>query len=248
MTEQPLNASPEIPPPPARGRRRRGGSRGAGALRRRTAPPAANGALGLLLLAAGCAGDGGAASGAAGGGAAGAAPAIEISVERPVSPDGSGGLAAVAGVAPGAAPAAGSTAAPPAPEAFAELVPRLAVRDLGASLAFYRSLLGFEPVGGIDGGSGASGEPAERALLVRGAVRIALEETAAELGEAPSLATVGEEPAISIVLSVADAAAMFDRLADRAPLVSGLRDTAWGNREFALADPDGHVVVLSQPL
>jgi catechol 2,3-dioxygenase-like lactoylglutathione lyase family enzyme len=197
-------------------------------------------AAALLLLLAGCAREEPAAPAA---GAASEAPAIEIAVERPVL-SGAGG--------PSGAEADGAAGMPggaPAPEDFASLVPRLAVRDLAASAAFYRTLLGFEtvsePVGEPAGGPAATGG---RALLARGGVRIALEETASEPGEAPSLATAGEEPAIALVLSVADAAALFDRLADRAPLVRGLRDTAWGTREFALADPDGHVVVLSQPL
>lgn len=226
---------------------RRAKPRGARRCRRRIGSLTASDAL-LVLLVAACSGDPGAGARGLGDVAAGEAPPIEIAVERPVSPDGAGGLAGAAGGPAAGAPAAASTVAPLAPDGFAELVPRLAVRDLGASLAFYRGLLGFEPVAAAAGRPGASGEPAGRTVLVRGPVRIALEEAAAEVGEAPSLATAGEEPAISIVLSVADAAAMFDRLADRAPLVSGLRDTAWGTREFALADPDGHVVVLSQPL
>lgn len=191
--------------------------------RRRAAPslpgsPAGPAALlvGVALALAGCGGAGEEAPAAA---VAGGAPPLEIAVERPVG-------------SPGAATSApaGDPAAPSA------LTPRLAVRDVAASAAFYRELLGFV----VEGEPPAAGD--RRAVLRRGAMRIALESTAGRR------AAGGDEPAIVLVLTTTDASALFDRLADRASLVRGLSDTDRGNREFAIADPDGHVLVFSQGL
>lgn len=116
------------------------------------------------------------------------------------------------------------------------LTPRLPVSDLAASLVFYREVLGFELVAA----GGAPGEPEGWALLARGPARLELRQRQA------SAAPAGDEPALA--LATADAAALFDQVGDRAPLVRALNDTPGGSREFAVADPDGHLLVFSEGL
>lgn len=167
----------------------------------------------LALALAGCG------TGDAAPAAAGDTPQLEIAVERPVGP-----------------PGAFASEAARDPAAPTSLVPRLAVRDVAASAAFYRDLFGFVP----EGGPPAAGDP--RAVLRRGPMRIALESAA---GGAPP---ADDAPPIALVFTTVDAASLFDRLADQAPLLRGLRDTDHGTREFAVADPDGHTLVISQNL
>lgn len=136
---------------------------------------------------------------------------------------------------------------PPRPEGSQEPlvmppVVRLGVGDVAASAAFYRDLLGFTSV---PDEALRDGEPAAGVRLARGELRVELvpgRGTAAAAGAAPSAG----QPVL--LVEVADAAGLFDRVGDRAELVRALTDGANGRREFAIADPDGHLLVFTQPL
>jgi catechol 2,3-dioxygenase-like lactoylglutathione lyase family enzyme len=136
-----------------------------------------------------------------------------------------------------------STADPPPgaePERWSALVPELLVRDLAASLAFFRDLCGFEvrfarPEDGF-------------VYLELGAAQIMLAEIA------PDAWVVGplEPPfgrGINFQVEVPDARALHDRILGAGVALYQPLDTAWyreggdehGQTEFLVQDPDGYL-------
>lgn len=134
-----------------------------------------------------------------------------------------------------------------APGAMAPPVVRLGVADPEASVAFYRDLLGFSlsPSGAPARRPAAAEVPGDppAVRLVHGELQIELLLGRGAPGAAPRAPAAGQPV---LLVEVADAAALFDRVGDRVELVRALTDRADGRREFAVSDPDGHLLVVSQ--
>lgn len=124
---------------------------------------------------------------------------------------------------------------------------RLAVRDVAASVAFYRDALGI-PMN-FAGPNLAQFRLGEATLLL-----VSAAEAPAWLGgagegsgarEGAGAAAAG--PVFS--LTVEDVRAKQAELAAReVPILDGPEDQWWGMRELVVADPDGHPVCLQQPI
>ncbi|HEY8599245.1 MAG TPA: VOC family protein [Thermomicrobiales bacterium] len=111
----------------------------------------------------------------------------------------------------------------------------LFVRDMEASIAFYRDALGFTP---------ARREP-DYASLRAGGVTLGLGPVA-KLPEAGGYFTrsrlAGDRGAgVEIVLEVDDVAAYRERVSGAGyPVLEEVRARPWGLTDFRLADPDGY--------
>ena len=128
------------------------------------------------------------------------------------------------------------------PTPSATLVPELAVTDLARSLAFWRDLVGFEilydrPEDGFAYLGRDRHDPTGRNWL-----------------NGPFRTPLGN--GINLQVAVAAVAPILDRL-ERAgwPLVMAVEDKWYrrgdrevGQRQFVVADPDGYVLRLAQPL
>lgn len=117
----------------------------------------------------------------------------------------------------------------------------LEVADLAASLAFYRDLLGFVPLGK----PAASGEV--RLRVPDGDDWVVLRPTGRKTGD-PGARSVPEYS-----LEVPDAAKAAAILAGRAPALGlaspgAVAPGLWGERTATLVDPDGTRVVLAEPV
>lgn len=113
-----------------------------------------------------------------------------------------------------------------------ELRVMLVVADLAASRRFYEELLGLRRVMAWEGDQGPAG-----AILSLGPGR------SLELREARPGAAGGEGLSggrLMLGVAVADAQAAHDALAAAGvPIARKLKDNPWGDRSFALTDPDG---------
>ncbi len=122
---------------------------------------------------------------------------------------------------------------------FARVVPRLPVADLGRSRGFYVEHLGFracEPEPG--------GDP-DFLVLVRDGVELQLERDEARSGPGG-----GDEPPVpgsTLSFEVDDAGALHRRFAGRVAVEWGPEVYGYGRRELAIRDPDGHLLILSEP-
>ncbi|MEV0800542.1 MULTISPECIES: VOC family protein [unclassified Kribbella] len=113
----------------------------------------------------------------------------------------------------------------------------LYVEDLGASVEFYRDVIGL-PYKFTDAGYAEFGTEGTRFAL--------FERRRAEwlTGRTVSPGAAGE-----VVLMVDDVDAWADRLAARGvEVLSGPADRPWGHRTAHVADPDGFVVEFAQEI
>ncbi|RYG66513.1 VOC family protein [bacterium] len=121
------------------------------------------------------------------------------------------------------------------------VAPVLLVRDLRASIAFWRDRVGFET-------PSAHEEYPNFAMPTRDGVTVMLFQT--PVGKEPPLPNWRIAPATNqMYLWVDDAAALYDELQARgAPIDFTLYDTPWGTREFGIQDPDENDVAFGQVL
>jgi len=129
---------------------------------------------------------------------------------------------------------------------FLRAIPSLPVREIGQSIAFYRDQLGFS-VAHAEG---------EFAILKRDAVELHLWAARDEGWRQRSGPPVvsGAESFIagtaSCRVGVAGIEELYRELAPRGILHSKgeLRDQAWGDRDFAVVDPDNNLLTFFEPV
>jgi lactoylglutathione lyase len=122
-----------------------------------------------------------------------------------------------------------------------KLFPMLSCADLPRSLAFYGELLG----GTENFRFPDEGEPAFVALSLGGS-EIGLGGIAAEpIHGRPQRPAAGHR--IELCVYVDDVDAVFERAASYGEPVTPPSGTPWGERVAWVADPDGNLVMLTQP-
>ena len=113
------------------------------------------------------------------------------------------------------------------------VTPRLPVRDLAKSLQFYRDVLGF-----TDDVLWPDDEPTF-AIVRRGGAHIGL-FTGDRAGPE-------QRGYVELYIEVDDATALHDELEPRWPIAWGPEVYSYGRREFAVIDPDGYMVIITEP-
>lgn len=113
----------------------------------------------------------------------------------------------------------------------------LFVADLQASIAFYRDVLGFEPIGSKSA-AGKGYTP-----MRMGEIRLGL-NLHSRLGEShPVFISEGERPGrgVEIVAEFDDVEAFYQRVqASGWPISEPLGERPWGLFDFRVKDPDGY--------
>lgn len=120
--------------------------------------------------------------------------------------------------------------------------PVVYARDVGAALAFYADLLGWEeqyrfPADGDPGYVGLKRDDADLGLAHESWPR---ESMGLELGDGPRFEL------FVYVDDVDESLARAQRAG--APVLAAARDMPWGERMACVADPDGNPVTLAAPL
>jgi catechol 2,3-dioxygenase-like lactoylglutathione lyase family enzyme len=113
---------------------------------------------------------------------------------------------------------------------FQRLQAALGVRDVPASIAFYAETLGFDV-------RAEMGDPVDFALLGRDAVTLSLVRATT-----PAVATFA--CCYIYVNDVDSVLAGCERTG--ASIATPLTRHPWGNRDFVLRDPDGHLISIGQ--
>jgi len=126
---------------------------------------------------------------------------------------------------------------------FKAITPNLVVRDIDASTAFYRDVLGF----GIKA-TVPDAAPFVFVWLERDGVGVFLNDRNAAAEDYPAMAdrTPGGTAAMFFVVD-----GVNDYYADvskRARVVMPIKTQFYGMREFAVEDPDGHIITFAQPV
>jgi catechol 2,3-dioxygenase-like lactoylglutathione lyase family enzyme len=116
---------------------------------------------------------------------------------------------------------------------FNSLEPRLHTADFKKSVAFYRDVLGFEVL------STFPEDTPSFALLARDGVGL-------QIGGIDTTKAAASPPTVTLYFDVRDALALHKALKDKVTIEWGPEVFFYHRREFALRDPDGHLVIISE--
>lgn len=124
---------------------------------------------------------------------------------------------------------------------FTSVTPNLIVRDIARSTAFYRDVLGFSIKQTVP-----DAEPFVFVWLERDGVPVFLNDVKATAAEHPHLADgpFGGTSTLFIVLTQVDR--FHDAIASKATVTMPLKTQFYGMREFAITDPDGHLITFAE--
>ena len=124
---------------------------------------------------------------------------------------------------------------------FISVTPNLIVRDVAASLAFYRDVLGF-----TTGETVPDAPPYVFVMLARDGVPVFLNDVKAAGHEVPAMAALPPGGTCTMFFIVTDVEALHAAVAPRAIVVMPLKTQFYGMREFTITDPDGHVITFAE--
>ena len=124
---------------------------------------------------------------------------------------------------------------------FVSVTPNLVVRDLAKSLAFYRDVLGFTINMSVP-----DAPPYVFVGLERDGVPVFLNDITAASHDFPAMATAPAGGTATMFFIVTDVDALHAVVAPKAPVAMPLKTQFYGMREFAVTDPDGHLITFAQ--
>ena len=124
---------------------------------------------------------------------------------------------------------------------FATITPNLVVSDIVRSTNFYCHVLGFAVKQTVP-----DAPPFVFVWLERDGVTVFLNDPAAVAKDLPSFATPVFGGTSTLFVTVEGVDALHAAVATQAPVVMSLRTQFYGMREFAVTDPDGHVITFAE--
>ena len=124
---------------------------------------------------------------------------------------------------------------------FTSVTPNLVVSDVARSTAFYRDVLGFSIKQTVPDAA-----PFVFVWLERDDVPVFLNDAKAAAEDLPLVAnrSFGGTAALFIVVTEVDR--LHEEVAPRANVVMPLKTQFYGMREFAVTDPDGHIITFAE--
>lgn len=126
---------------------------------------------------------------------------------------------------------------------FTAVTPNLIVRDIAVSTTFYVEVLGFTVKQTVP-----EQAPFVFVWLERGAVPVFLNDPAAVAKDLPGYATPTFGGTATLFIAVEGVDALHAQVAARVPIVMPLHTQWYGMREFAIHDPDGHLLTFAEPV
>ena len=124
---------------------------------------------------------------------------------------------------------------------FASVTPNLLVRDIRKSTAFYRDVLGFEIKQTVP-----DAEPFVFVWLERDGVPVFLNDPKAIAHDFPGAPSMAPGGTVTMFFVIAGVDAYHAAVAAKATVVMPLKTQFYGMREFAITDPDGHIITFAE--
>lgn len=124
---------------------------------------------------------------------------------------------------------------------FTSVTPNLVVADVARSTAFYRDVLGFSIKQTV-----LDASPFVFVWLERDAVPVFLNDVNAAAHDYPDVAGRSFGGTATLFIVVSDVDALHDAVSPHAHVVMPLKTQFYGMREFAVTDPDGHILTFAQ--
>ena len=125
-----------------------------------------------------------------------------------------------------------------------KLTPNLVVRDVAASMEFYRSVLGFQPAIKVPDEA-----PYVFGSVVNGSVEIFFNDQKAVAEDYPALGAKPIGGSLTLFIEVEGIEQMLSAVkASGAKITMPLKEQFYGMREFAFEDPEGWIVTLAEKM
>jgi catechol 2,3-dioxygenase-like lactoylglutathione lyase family enzyme len=124
---------------------------------------------------------------------------------------------------------------------FQSITPNLLVRDVQKSTEFYRDVLGFTM-----GQTVPEAEPFVFVWMKRDEVSVFLNDITAAAHDYPQAASLPPGGTATLFFIVSDVDGYHAKVASRANVVMPLKTQFYGMREFAVTDPDGHIITFAE--
>jgi uncharacterized glyoxalase superfamily protein PhnB len=124
---------------------------------------------------------------------------------------------------------------------FTSITPNLVVRDLPKSLAFYRDVLGFTVNMSVP-----DAPPYVFVGLERDGVPVFLNDVKSVEPDFPALASAPPGGTNTMFFIITEVDAFHAAVAPHATVAMPLKTQFYGMREFAVTDPDGHVITFAE--
>ena len=124
---------------------------------------------------------------------------------------------------------------------FTSVTPNLIVRDIAASTAFYRDVLGFSIKQTVP-----DAEPFAFVWLERDGVPVFLNDPKAAAEDYPGASERPSGGTATLFFVIEGVDAYHAAVAPKARVVMPLKTQFYGMREFAITDPDGHIITFAE--
>ena len=125
---------------------------------------------------------------------------------------------------------------------FKKLTPNLVVRNVEASLTFYRNVLGFQP-----GFTVPDAPPYVFGSVTSDGVEIFFNDQKAVAEDYPALGAKPIGGSLTLFIEVEEFEDLFQRVQQHgAKITMPMKDQFYGMREFAFEDPEGWVVTFAE--
>jgi len=124
---------------------------------------------------------------------------------------------------------------------FTSVTPNLLVRDIPKSLAFYRDVLGFTM-----GETVPDQEPFVFVWMKRDEVSVFLNDINAAAHDYPAAASLTPGGTAALFFIISDVDGYHATVAPKANVIMPVKTQFYGLREFAVTDPDGHILTFAE--
>jgi uncharacterized glyoxalase superfamily protein PhnB len=124
---------------------------------------------------------------------------------------------------------------------FTSVTPNLLCRDVAKSTSFYRDVLGFTM-----GETVPDKEPFVFVWMKHGDVSVFLNDIKAAEHDYPPAAAMPQGGTAAIFFIITDVDGYYAQVAPKANVIMPLKTQFYGMREFAVTDPDGHIVTFAE--
>ena len=124
---------------------------------------------------------------------------------------------------------------------FTSVTPNLLVRDIARSTVFYRDVLGFTM-----GETVPDKEPFVFVWMKRDDVSVFLNDIKAAEHDYPAAASMPPGGTAAMFFIVSDVDGYHAQVAPKANVILPIKTQFYGMREFAVTDPDGHIITFAE--
>jgi uncharacterized glyoxalase superfamily protein PhnB len=124
---------------------------------------------------------------------------------------------------------------------FQSLTPNLIVQNIDRSTAFYRDVLGFAVKETVPDAA-----PFVFVWLERDGLNVFLNDAAAVAAEMPDVTDRKFGGTATLYFIVTGVHALHDSVTSKTTIVMPLKTQEYGMREFAVLDPDGHLLTFAE--